>query len=69
MEYQELRGLIRGRFRTQTAFASAMGISACSLSKKLNGRTEWTAAEIRRAGELLGIAPERIPQYFFCPIC
>ena len=65
MHYQELRGRIRARFKTQADFAQALGISECSLSKKLNGRAEWTAMEIRKACELLGIEPEYIPQYFF----
>lgn len=65
MNYQELRGRIRARYKTQAAFAHAMGISECSLSKKLNGRAEWSATEIRKACELLGIEPEYIPQYFF----
>jgi transcriptional regulator with XRE-family HTH domain len=69
MDYQELRGLIRAQYRTQEAFATDLDISACSLSKKLNGRTEWAADEIRKACELLGISPEHIPRYFFCSMC
>ena len=67
MKYPELRGRIRSRFRTQTAFAIAMGVSPCSVSKKLNGKTEWTAAEIRKASEVLDIPPIQIPRYFFYP--
>ena len=69
MRYPELRGRIRYRFQTQTAFAKAMGMSPCSVSKKLNGRTEWTAAEIRKISDLLDIPPIKIPQYFFCSNC
>lgn len=69
MEHAELRGLIRAQFKTQEAFAKAIGISACSLSKKLNGASEWTASEIRNACSTLGILPEKIPHYFFCPKC
>lgn len=68
MDHAELRGLIRAQFKTQEAFAKSIGISACSLSKKLNGASEWTAAEIRRACKTLDISPEKIPQYFFCLI-
>lgn len=68
MDHAELRGLIRAQFKTQEAFAKAIGISACSLSKKLNGASEWTASEIRLACKTLAISPEKIPQYFFCPI-
>ena len=68
MDHAELRGLIRAQFKTQEAFAKAIGISACSLSKKLNGASEWTASEIRLACNTLGISPEKIPHYFFYPI-
>lgn len=69
MEYAELRGLIRARFKTQSAFALAIGLSACSVSKKLNGATEWTAEDIRKSCEVLDIPPEQIPKYFFCFSC
>lgn len=69
MAYAELRGMIRARFKTQTAFAQAIGISACSVSKKLNGGTDWTAKEIRKICEVLDIPPEQIPDYFFCFNC
>lgn len=67
VDHSELRGRIRAVFGTQAGFAKAMHISACAVSQKLNGRSEWSADEIRRACEVLGIAPEEIPQYFFCP--
>lgn len=67
--YPDLRGRIRSRFRTQALFAEALGISSCSVSKKLNGKAEWTAAEIRKACDLLGISPLLIQQYFFCHEC
>lgn len=65
MEYSDLRGRIRSRYRTQALFAKALGISECSLSQKLNNHTEWTAGEIRKACELLGIAVDDIRLYFF----
>lgn len=67
MDHSKLRGLIREVFGTQEAFARAMGISDCSISKKLNGHSEWGADEIRRACDLLGIKAEDIPLYFFTP--
>ena len=69
MKYPELRGLIRSRFRTQSAFAKAIGMCPCSLSKKLNGKAEWTAAEIRKICEVLDIPPIQIPRYFFYAEC
>lgn len=67
MDHSKLRGLIREKFGTQEAFAQAIGRSACAVSQKLNGRAEWSADEIRRACEVLGISTEEIPIYFFCP--
>lgn len=67
--YSDLRGLIRGKFKTQEAFAEAIDLSACSLSKKLNGRAEWTTEQIRRTCEVLDISPDKIPFYFFCLDC
>lgn len=67
--YADLRGLIRSKYRTQARFAEAIGISACSLSKKLNGKAEWTAEEIRKSCEVLGISAEQIPTYFFYLNC
>ena len=65
MDYSRLRGRIRTYYTTQAAFAEALGVSLCTLSKKLNGLTEWTAKEIRKACELLEIPPAEIHAYFF----
>lgn len=71
MDYSKLRGRILEVYKTQEAFAKAMSeagtkISLCTLNKKLNGRTEWTTAEIHCACSLLGIEAADIPIYFFC---
>jgi len=63
--YAELRGRIRARFSTQAAFAEAIGVSESSLSKKLNGQSEWDAGEMRRACDVLDIPVAEIPSYFF----
>lgn len=67
--YADLRGLIRSKCGTQANFAEAIGISSCSLSKKLNDKAEWTAEEIRKTCEVLGISAEQIPIYFFYLNC
>lgn len=64
MSYPRLRGLIREKFATQEAFAEAMGMTPATLSGKLNGKTEWTRAEIERACRLLGIALAEAFEYF-----
>jgi transcriptional regulator with XRE-family HTH domain len=65
LDYSKLRGRIRTYYTTQAAFAQALGVSVCTLSQKLNGLSEWTAKEIRKACELLEIPPAEIPAYFF----
>lgn len=64
-DYAKLRGKIKEVFGTQTKFAKAMNISTVTLSAKLNGTVPFTAPEINKACELLGIAVEFIPIYFF----
>ena len=65
MFYPKLRGDIREKFATQAAFAEAMGMDSSTLSAKLNGRTEWTRAEISKACGLLDIPFEELHSYFF----
>lgn len=64
-DYSKLRGKIREVFKTQSAFAKAMGISTTSLSVKLNNNVEFSQKEIEKAVELLKIDKEDIPVYFF----
>ncbi|MBQ7075647.1 MAG: DUF739 family protein [Clostridia bacterium] len=63
-DYSRLSGKIKEIFGTQDNFASALGISATSLSKKLNGVTDFTQKEMVRSCELLGIS--NVEEYFFC---
>ena len=65
MEYARLRGRIRTIYLTQASFARSMGLSEGALSHRLNGHTEWTAEEIKKACALLEIPAEEIPLYFF----
>jgi len=64
-DYSKLRGKIREIFKTQSAFAEAMGMSTTSLSVKLNNNVEFSQKEIEKAVELLKIEKEEIPAYFF----
>lgn len=66
MSYAKLRGRIREKFATQAAFAEAIGIDASTLSKKLNGASDWTTPEIEKACSVLEIAIDQVHQYFFC---
>lgn len=64
-DYNKLRGRIREIFKTQSAFAKAIGMSTTSLSAKLNNLVEFSQNEIEKAVELLKIDKEDIPVYFF----
>ena len=64
-DYSKLRGRIREIFGTEEQFAKGLGFSTVTLSFKLNSKSEWTQQEINKACELLGLAREDIPEYFF----
>lgn len=66
-DYRKLRGLIIEKYGTCASFARAMILSSGALSARLKNLTGWKDVEIYRACELLGIAPEEIPIYFFTP--
>lgn len=67
MSYNKLRGKIREVFGTQEAFAAAMDMNTATVSGKLNGRSDWTRAEMELACSLLGISMLEMHLYFFCP--
>lgn len=63
--FRKLRGRIREVFGTQAAFAAAMKMSEATLSKKLQGITEWNRAEIEKTCQLLDVPLADAPDYFF----
>jgi len=63
--YNKLRGMFRETFKTQAEFAEALGMSATSLSEKLNNKVQFTQKEIVNSVDLLTIEKEEIPAYFF----
>lgn len=62
--YPELCGKIREKYRTQGAFARAIGMNPSTLSSKLSGRSQWTFLEVAKVCEALGIHMADAPQYF-----
>lgn len=66
MSYAKLRGKIVEAFRTQSAFAKAMGMHTATLNGKLNNKSQWTVDEITKACGLLGIPLSEAHEYFFC---
>lgn len=65
MRFCKLRGAIREKFKTQEAFARALGINPSTLVNLLSGKSEWKLPQIRLTAELLDIPMERIGAYFF----
>ena len=65
-DYSKLRGKIREKYKTQEIFAGELGISAASLSDKLNEKSDFSHGEITLACDKLGIPYECISEYFFC---
>ena len=65
-DYSKLRGKIREKYKTQEVFAGELGISAASLSDKLNEKSDFSHGEITLAWDKLGIPYECISEYFFC---
>lgn len=68
-DYDKLYGKIREVFKTQEAFAVAMGMSRTALNARLIQSIEWKGSEIFKACELLNIPLCEVFLYFFCPKC
>lgn len=64
-DYSRLDGRIVRYFGTRKAFASAIGMSEHSLSKKMSGKISWKQTEIEKACDLLEIDRFKIGDYFF----
>jgi transcriptional regulator with XRE-family HTH domain len=64
-DYSKLRGKIKEKYGTQEAFASAIGISATSLSLKLNNEREFTQAEMNASIEALELPHAEVRSLFF----
>ena len=63
--YSKLKGKIVEMYGSQTKFAEILNISTSSLSKKMNGKTDWTQSEILCACDCLNIDKTRVADYFF----
>lgn len=64
-QYAKLRGRIIEVFGSQSKFAKALKISENSLSKKLNGKTQFRQDDIQIWCYLLEIPIEEAGLYFF----
>lgn len=64
-KYPKLAGQIREKYRTQQAFAAAIGMHSSTLSAKMRGRTQWAFDEVATACRLLDIPLSQAEDYFF----
>lgn len=66
-DFDELRGLIRAKFKSEANFAKKIGISAASLSSKFNNKTDFSAEEITKSCDenVLNIGLDKIGPLFF----
>lgn len=64
-KFGKLREEIGKKFTDNDQFADAMDFNPSTLSKKLNGGSDWKRAEIEKACELLNIPMEKVHEYFF----
>jgi hypothetical protein len=62
--YPELCGKIREKYRTQGAFARAIGMNPSTLSGKLAGKRQWTYLDVEKSCRALGIPMADAPNFF-----
>lgn len=67
-DYSKLRGKIRECYGAEIKFAKALGVSANTLSAKLNCKVAFTSDEMVNACNLLGISMDDATEYFFTPL-
>ncbi len=64
-DYAKLRGAIRERFGTEGNFAKAIHRSPNYVSNVFQGKSNFSALDISRSAETLGIGIDEIGRYFF----
>lgn len=64
-DYSKLYGKIKEVFKTQEAFAKAMGMSRTAINARLKQMVEWKSPEMVKACKLLGIPLVDLHMYFF----
>lgn len=63
-KYNKLRGRIIEKYGTMATFADVLGLSLVSVSKKMNGRTQFSQNDIVKWADLLEIESSEYPAYF-----
>ena len=63
--YSKLKGRIIEKCGSQAVFAQMMGISARTISLKLNNKIYFKQSEIKKAQDILDLGNDEIQDYFF----
>ena len=63
--YSKLLGRMKEYGFTQESLAEKMGLGVCSLNFSLNNKRNFRQDEILKIGEILGLAADDLPDYFF----
>lgn len=64
-DYSKLRGRIVEKFKSIGRFCDEYGITATSMSEKLNNKSRFSQLDIIKMSEMLNIKPDEIAEYFF----
>lgn len=63
--FPKLKGRIVEKFNTQADFAKTLGVSENWVSTKMNGKSDFTKADMLKWGDTLEIPKEQYIDYFF----
>ncbi|MDD6397435.1 MAG: DUF739 family protein [Selenomonadaceae bacterium] len=64
-DYSKLKGRILEKCGTKADFAKLMGATEQTISLRLNNKRTWKQNDILKACQILDIAAEDVPVYFF----
>lgn len=65
MAYNKLKGRIVEKYGSQTKFASALGMTENTVSRKMQDKVEFSKDDMVRWAELLDIDSSEFWDYFF----
>lgn len=65
--FDKLRHRISEKIGSNRKMADLLGITEVSFSRKINGKTSFSAQDVYTMSELLEISADEIGDYFFVP--
>ena len=63
--FGRVREKIKQKYGTLLDFSEAVGMNKATLSKKMNGQSDWSRSEIEKVCSLLDIQQSEVGDYFF----